>query len=97
MQIRRMGTVMKIEFTTEQRVDLFDDWSRCCRVDGIEYSVFVKRGKSVRIPYKPRGQNKGWQWNGVVYSAGKQIWAGRVPGSIGVRGLLLRAMKGNGQ
>ena len=77
----------KIEFTSDKR-ETFQGWSRNCRVGGTEYCVSVRRGKSVRIAYKPRGKNRGWQWYGSVYSNGKCLWSGRVPGSIGVRGVL---------
>ena len=80
-----------IEFTSKRLDHFAGGWSRRCRVNGVEYHVSVRRGKSVRIPYKPRGQNRGWQWHGTVYSNGKCLWSGRVPGSIGVRGLLIEA------
>lgn len=85
-----------IEFTTEKREDGFGGWARNCRLlgdDGLtyEYCVSVRRGKSVRIPYKPRGKNRGWKWNGSVYENGRCIWSGNVPGSIGVRGVLCYA------
>jgi hypothetical protein len=79
-----------IEFTGD-KIENFDGWSRKCRVAGVEYYVSVRRGKSVRIPYKPRGQNRGWHWHGSVYSNGRCLWSDRVPGSIGVRGLLIDA------
>lgn len=79
-----------IQFTTE-KIERFDGWSRNCCVNGVEYCVSVRRGKYVRIPYKPRGQNRGWHWNGSVYSNGRCLWSDRVPKSIGVRGLLLDA------
>jgi len=82
-----------IEFTSEKR-ETFDGWSRTVRVAGQEYSVSVRRGKMVRIPYKPRGQNKGFHWYGSVYRIGAnagRVWTDRVPGSIGCRGLLIDA------
>lgn len=79
-----------IEFTSERREDM-RGWSRNCRVAGADYCCSVKRGKSVRIAFKPRGQNRGWHWHGAVYQNGRCLWSGRVPGSIGVRGLLLEA------
>lgn len=81
----------KIEFTGLKIEKPFGGWSRTCRVDGVNYHVSISRGKPVRIPYKPRGQNRGWKWNGSVYSEGKQIWHGDVPGSLGVRGVLIDA------
>ena len=81
----------RIEFTGNKVERFGGGWSRNCRVNGIDYSVSVTRGKSVRIPFKPRGKNRGWQWHGAVYSQGRCLWSGRVPGSIGVRGLLLEA------
>jgi hypothetical protein len=73
------------------KLEKMDGWSRRCRVNGVEYHVSVQRGRSVRIAYKPRGQNRGWHWHGSVYSDGKCLWSDRVPKSIGVRGLLLDA------
>lgn len=80
----------KITFTTD-RIERMDGWSRNCRVAGVEYCCSVRRGKSVRIRYKPRGKNRGWHWHGNVYSNGRCLWSDRVPGSIGVRGLLIEA------
>jgi hypothetical protein len=80
----------KIKFTSEKR-ETFAGWSRNCRLNGVDYSVSVKRGKAVRIAFKPRGKNRGWHWHGAVYSNGRCVWSGRVPGSIGVRGLLHEA------
>lgn len=80
----------KITFTTD-KIETLGGWYRNCRVNGVDYQVSVKRGKSVRIPYKPRGQNRGWHWYGSVYSNGRRLWADRVSGSIGVRGLLIEA------
>jgi len=82
---------MKIEFTSERRESWLGGWSRDCRVDGVDYQVAVRRGKSVRIAFKPRGKNRGWHWNGTVYSAGECLWQGRVDKSTGVSGLLERA------
>ena len=81
----------KIEFTSATAHSIFGGWARKCRVDGVDYHVAVKRGKSVIIPYKPRGKNRGWQWSATVYQNGHCVWSGRVPGSIGVRGILIDA------
>jgi hypothetical protein len=83
--------VQDIEYLNPKTSDSWGGWSRRCRFEGVEYHVSVKRGKSVRIPFKPRGKNRGWKWNGCVYADGKQIWVGPVPGSIGVLGLLNEA------
>jgi hypothetical protein len=83
-----------ITFTSDKREAFFGAWSRNVRVGEQEYALSVSRGKSVRIPYKPRGKNRGWQWHGSVYQIGanhKCVWSGRVPGSIGCRGLLIKA------
>jgi hypothetical protein len=82
---------MKIEFTSPKRDSFLGDWSRDCRVAGVDYQVAVRRGSRVRIPYKPVGQNIGFKYNGTVYSGGRCLWSGRVIGSLGVRGLLLKA------
>lgn len=82
-----------MKFTSEKRETLWG-WSRTVKVGEQEYSVSVKRGNSVRIPYKPRGKNRGWRWYGAVYRIGANsghVWEDRVPGSIGVRGLLIEA------
>ena len=83
---------MGFTFTGDRR-DTFGGWSRTVLVGEVEYSCSVRRGKSVRTPYKPRGQNRGWHWHGAVYrlGGGGRVWEGRVPGSIGCRGLLAEA------
>jgi hypothetical protein len=79
------------EILTDKREGM-SGWSRSARVGDRDYTVSVQRGKPVRIPYKPRGKNRGWRWNGSVYQqGGGHVWSGRVPGSIGVRGLLIEA------
>lgn len=83
----------KFTFTSERREDI-SGWARNVRVGEQEYCVSVRRGKSVRIRYKPRGQNKGWHWHGSVYRIGNNaghVWTDRVPGSLGCRGLLIEA------
>ena len=82
---------MTITFTTE-KIEKMDGWSRRVKVGDTEYYCSVRRGKMVRIPYKPRGENKGFHWYGAVYEVGgSRIWEDRVPGSIGCRGLLFEA------
>jgi len=78
----------EIKFTTPKTEHLFGGWSRNCVVNDIEYNVMMRRGKSVRIPYHKK---RGWQWHGTVYSNGRCVFSGRVPGSLGVRGLLIEA------
>ena len=79
----------KITFTSEKREGLFGDWSRSVKVGEQQYVCSVRRGKSVRIPYHKK---RGWQWHGSVYQyGGGCLFAGRVPGSIGCRGLLIEA------
>src|SRR5262245_305446 len=94
-QGREGGALMSAyTFTSDTRDDRFGGWSRTVRVGEQEYSCSVRRGKSVRIPFKPRGKNRGWQYHGTVYRIGTsagQVWTGRVPGSIGCRGLLTEA------
>lgn len=82
-----------VEFKSD-KIENMAGWSRQVKVGDQEYSCSVRRGKSVRIPYKPRGQNKGWHWYGSVYRIGAnagRVWEDRVPGSIGCRGLLIEA------
>lgn len=79
---------------TGPRVDSFSGWSRTVKVRDQEYAVSIRRGKSIRIPYKPRGKNRGWQWWGSVYRIANnhgKVWEDRVPGSLGCRGLLVEA------
>lgn len=53
------------------------------------YFLGVERGRPVRIPYKPCGENRGHKWNGFVRnSEGRTLWAGEVSKSQGYRGLL---------
>ena len=38
-------------------------WQRYVTLeDGRIFNVAIQRGKGVRIPYKPRGQNRGFEW-----------------------------------
>lgn len=83
-----------IIFTSDRREALFGGWSRTLKVGDQEYCVCVTRGRSVRIPYKPRGQNRGWKWNASVYRIGTnhgRVWSGSVEKSLGCRGILLEA------
>jgi hypothetical protein len=60
--------------------------------DGRKFYVGVSRDKPVRIPFKPRGHNRGWTYYGWVNDAtGRRIMGDTVSGSIGVRGLLKAA------
>ncbi len=82
-----------LTFTSEKKEN-FSGWSRTVKIGEQEYSVSMRRGKMVRIRYKPRGQNKGFHWYGSVYKIGSNhglVWEGRVPGSLGVRGILIDA------
>lgn len=80
-------------FVTEKRAFSYaPGWSRKVDVNGVIYWVGVEGVRRVRIPYKPRGQNIGWQYNGFVRTEnGKSIKEGPVGGSIGARGLLRAA------
>lgn len=64
--------------------------------DGRKVHVAVEKGKRIRIPYKPRGHNIGWQWHGTVRLTETNgrlriVFCDRVNGSCGVRGLLRSA------
>jgi hypothetical protein len=91
-QIDGMTDKMKVQFLAAP-IESFDGWSRLCSVNGTQYHVSVRRGRSVRIPFKPRGKNRGWKWNGTVYSGGKCVWSGEVPGSIGASGLIAKVIR----
>jgi len=82
-----------LNFTGPKR-ELLDGWAREVVIGDQKYACRVKRGESVRIPYKPRGKNRGWIWYGSVYRMSEpfgRLWEDRVPSSIGCRGLLSRA------
>jgi hypothetical protein len=82
----------KIIYLNEKRTDRFGEkWTRDIGYDGVTYQCSVRRGKRVRIPYKPRGQNIGYHWFGTVYADGRKIFTGRVVKSLGCRGLLKAA------
>lgn len=68
-------------------------WSRKATLDdGRVFWISVTRGKRVRIPFKPRGQNIGFHWHAHVQEYPKDHhWAGRVTKSLGVRGCLIEA------
>lgn len=69
------------------------EWSQQVEVAGRRYYVRVGRGRSVRIPYKPRGHNIGFRWYAEVYSVDPhaKVWDGEVGKSLGVRGILIDA------
>lgn len=71
----------------------FGGWSQMVCVGDRLYRVGVQPGKRVRIHYKPRGPGAyGYKWNGFVHSVddGPRVyWNDEVPGSLGVRGLLI--------
>lgn len=76
-------------FTSDKREMPCGGWCRNVEVGGTRYCVGVERGKRVRIPYKPRGHNMGYQWWGFVRDTnGRDVWSDRVVGSIGARGVL---------
>jgi len=60
--------------------------------DGRRFHVSVEKDKPVRIPYKPRGFNRGWTYVGSVRDTdGRYVASDKVSGSIGVKGLLKMA------
>jgi len=66
-------------------------WSRNVEVDGVRYQCAISQGKRVRIAFKPRGENIGYQWHGSVYGPEKQWHFGHLDGvtkSTGCKGLL---------
>ena len=83
-----------------QFLGITGDWTRDVEIDrehpGVEIlrlQIVHRRGKQVRIPYKPRGQNVGFHWYGEVYDreTAHCLWSGRVNKSTGVRGILRAA------
>lgn len=81
----------------QRRLGTFGGWSQQVDVAGRTYYVSLRPTKRVRIPFKPRGPGAyGWQYHGTVHApptdtAPRFDWYGRVPGSLGVRGLLVDA------
>ena len=55
-------------------------WSRDVEIGGRRYTCSVTRGQRVVIPYKRRGENIGFHWNGRIYDRerGVEVWHGRV-------------------
>jgi hypothetical protein len=69
-------------------------WQQTVVAGDRQYLVGVHPYKRVRIPYKPRGHNMGWQHLGFVRSTDEGArfdWSEKVPGSLGVQGLLTDA------
>ena len=53
---------MKITYC-EKHTNRLGEWNRYVTLeDGRMFHVALSRGRSVRIPYKPRGQNVGHKW-----------------------------------
>lgn len=88
------------EKRARRNLGLDGEWVRDAEIDreapGVELlrlQIVLRRGRQVRIPYKPRGQNVGFHWWGDVYDRDTAhcLWSGRVPKSYGVRGILRKA------
>lgn len=82
---------MTLKLGTKRVEPIAGRWSRDATVDGVTYRVGVTRGRPVRIAFARRGSNIGHKWDGWVMQDGRYLWSGTVPGSLGARGLLLRA------
>ena len=68
-------------------------WSQRYQIEGAVYWVGISMGRRARIMFKPRGQNWGHKWNGYVREdRGHTLWQEEVGGSLGAKGLLLRAI-----
>jgi len=87
---------MKLRLGT--KIESSGKWSRKAVIDrevkGVDdliVHVVHRRGKRVRIPYKPRGENIGYEWWGEVYENGRCLWHGKINKSNGVRGILKAA------
>ena len=85
----------KITFLGPKREGRLGGWDRQVEVNGVQYTCAVRRGKRVRIPYKPRGPGAyGYWWHGSVYRLGENggpILQARTIKSIGCKGLLIDA------
>lgn len=63
-------------------------WSQTAEVGGARYRVSLRSVRRVRIPFKPRG-TYGHVFEASVYDAdARRVYAGKAPGSLGVRGIL---------
>jgi hypothetical protein len=51
---------------------------RTVKIGDAEYSLSVIRERSVWIPFKRRGHNRGWQWHGAVFRINAAQQAGHV-------------------
>ena len=83
---------MKISLS-EKRTSM-SGWARTATLsDGRVFHVNVRKGKTVRIPYKPRGENIGFHWWAEVYEPAtkNRSRSFRVSKSLGVRGILIDA------
>ena len=83
---------MKISLS-EKRTSM-QGWARTATLaDGRVFYVSVRRGKRVRIPYKPRVENVGFHWWAEVYEPAtkNRSRSFRVSKSLGVRGILIDA------
>lgn len=67
----------------ERKSDGWDGWARTIEHQGVTYRVGVGRGQPVM-----NFGRRGFQWYGWVMAHGRNLWSGRVPKSIGARGLL---------
>jgi hypothetical protein len=84
---RRYTPDRKVEIV-ERREGLAGRYWRVV-VDGVTYHVANERGKMVRIPYQPRGRNRGFHWYGIVRDEkGEELYRGRVFKSTGPLSLL---------
>lgn len=64
-----------------------DYWT--VQVEGVRFYIARDRGRRIRIPYKPRGQNIGWQWWGTIRDEhAKDVWGCRVRKSTGPLAML---------
>ncbi len=90
---------MPVTLKLGKKVDGFCKWTRKVTIynpdnsaqNGLALVVVRRRGRRVKIPYKPKGENIGYHWWGDVYDDGHCLWSGRVSKSLGVRGILRTA------
>jgi hypothetical protein len=81
---------MSYEFVGPERETVDGSRWRTVKIGDALYQVGVMRGSTrIRIAYKPRGQNMGYHWYGIVRDAkGKTLYDVRVGKGAGLLGIL---------
>lgn len=85
---RRYVPVPNVDVLSHTK-SVFGDEHWIVIIEGRQYGVSRRRGQPVRIAFKPRGQNRGYHWYGMVReSTGTMLHNARVFKSTGYLGIL---------